>query len=61
MMDLDALIDEQRIYYGYRSLDWDQWIRHYMRETESEFDEILAGSPLRGDILEMACGTGYWT
>jgi SAM-dependent methyltransferase len=61
MADLDSLIEGQRVYYGHRARDWDQWIRNYMRGTEAEFDEILAASPLDGDILEMACGTGYWT
>jgi SAM-dependent methyltransferase len=60
-MSTDALLTKQQDYYRNRARDWDQWIRHYMREVEGDFDELLAAGPLEGDVLELACGTGYWT
>lgn len=61
MIDVDGLLAQQQVYYNERSLDWDQWIRNYMRQAAAEIDDLLAARPLDGDILDLACGTGYWT
>lgn len=61
MVDLDQLLAGQQDYYRARADDWSQWIDHYMEPVQPEFDQLLADGPLRGDVLEMASGTGYWT
>lgn len=61
MVELDQLLADQQDYYRGRAADWGQWIAHYMGPVESEFDRLLSEGPLHGDVLDMACGTGYWT
>lgn len=61
MVDIKKMLVDQQAYYSYRAEDWNQWIRNYMRPVQDEVDQLIRDSPLYGDILEMACGTGFWT
>jgi demethylmenaquinone methyltransferase/2-methoxy-6-polyprenyl-1,4-benzoquinol methylase len=72
-MDEAALLDEQRAYYRARAREYDQWWERtgrFDRGPEANarwFEEAaIAQRALerfdpRGDMLELACGTGIWT
>ncbi|MEU6841186.1 class I SAM-dependent methyltransferase [Streptomyces sp. NPDC046716] len=54
-----ALMAEQMAYYRARAPEYD---RPY--KDRADLRELLAGIdelPVRGDVLELACGTGQWT
>lgn len=67
------LLDEQLAYYEERAGEYDDWWERrgrYDRGKElnarwrSEIATVRAvfdGLPLRGDVVELASGTGYWT
>ena len=71
--DTAALLDEQMAYYRARSPEYDQWwLRagkydrgpRFLRSWDEETDQVRAALDefgLRGRILEIACGTGWWT
>lgn len=61
MTDVTKLLLNQQKYYDNRSKDWTQWLSRYMRPVQDEVDSLLAQSPLNDDVLDMACGTGFWT
>ena len=56
MDELDPLLAEQVSYYRARGGDYDEAYRG--RES---WDEVVDLLPIRGDVLELACGTGRWT
>jgi len=71
--DRSAILVGQRDYYRARAPEYDEWIMRrgrydhgpemnarWFAETESVRDALL-GVDLRGDVLEMAAGTGHWT
>lgn len=72
-MDDGALLEEQKAYYRARAPEYDEWFLRRgpydggpeeNRRWWAEFDEVRAA--LRsfapsGQILELACGTGWWT
>lgn len=60
-MDTTDLLQKQQEYYDGRAADWQRWITRYMRPVETEVARRLAELPLDGHVLDMACGTGYWT
>ena len=70
---LDALLDEQILYYRRRADEYDDWFLRKGRYDRGEaqrntwFDEVedvrgaLDAARPRGRVLELACGTGLWT
>jgi SAM-dependent methyltransferase len=69
----DALLTEQLDYYRARAGEYDQWWfregrfdrgaeanAEWFAET-SELERVLERFGPRGDVLEVACGTGLWT
>jgi SAM-dependent methyltransferase len=69
----DAVLTEQLDYYRARAPEYDRW---WLREGRfdrgpeantrwfaetTELERVLARFEPRGDVLELACGTGLWT
>lgn len=60
MTDEDqGLIQEQIAYYRARAGEYD--LLYTRREDWRELLPVLDRMPVRGDVLELACGTGAWT
>jgi len=69
----DARLAEQRRYYAERAPEYDDWWYrrgHYALDAETEarwwadvaeVEEALRAFAPRGDVLELAAGTGIWT
>ncbi len=72
-MSSDGSIEEQISYYRSRAEEYDEWFLRqgrYDRDTEwnrrwyDEVEEVLAELESfrpAGEVLELACGTGWWT
>ena len=73
MTDASRLLEEQKAYYAARAPEYDEWWlrsgRHdrgpefrsrWIAET-NEVRAALAAFGAHGRILEIACGTGWWT
>jgi demethylmenaquinone methyltransferase/2-methoxy-6-polyprenyl-1,4-benzoquinol methylase len=72
-MSDEALLAEQLEYYRARASEYDRWwLREgrFDRGTEANarwfaetamLEQVLARFHPRGDVLELACGTGLWT
>ena len=70
---VEQLLWEQRRYYGERAPEYDDWWfrrARYRLEREAEdkwfadvveLEAALEGFAPRGDVLELAAGTGNWT
>jgi demethylmenaquinone methyltransferase/2-methoxy-6-polyprenyl-1,4-benzoquinol methylase len=70
---IERLLAEQRAYYRARAPEYDEWwqrVGRYDRgpqasahwnEEVAELEAWLAGVAVEGDVLELACGTGWWT
>ncbi len=69
----DDLLEEQRAFYRARAPEYDEWWQgrgRYRRERHQErewgrqlaaVEAALASFNPRGDVLELAGGTGWWT
>jgi len=55
---ISDVVHEQQLYYRKRAGEYDATSDH---PDFREGQRLLAGLPLRGDVLELACGTGRWT
>ncbi len=72
-MELERVLAEQRDYYRARAPEYDAWFLRQGRydrgeahraQWEAEVERLeraLAAFAPSGDILELACGTGWWT
>lgn len=72
-MDDDDLLEEQRAFYRARAPEYDEWWQGRGRYDRGEeqaqewarqvatVDAALAAFDPRGDVLELAGGTGWWT
>jgi demethylmenaquinone methyltransferase/2-methoxy-6-polyprenyl-1,4-benzoquinol methylase len=68
-----GILDQQLAYYRARAGEYDEWFLRegrYDRGEEhkrawfaevAEVEAALAEARPRGDVLELACGTGIWT
>lgn len=61
MTTTESLIESQLAYYRARATEYDDTFVPYMDAAlPAVLDRLRAGN-IRGDVLELASGTGYWT
>jgi demethylmenaquinone methyltransferase/2-methoxy-6-polyprenyl-1,4-benzoquinol methylase len=57
--DDDTLLAEQIAYYRAGAAEYDR--PYAEREDLQRLRAVADGLPIAGDVLELACGTGWWT
>ncbi|MFF2079211.1 class I SAM-dependent methyltransferase [Kitasatospora sp. NPDC058162] len=60
-MSIEKLVATQQEYYDERAVEYDDTFVPYQEAASPALLERLATGELRGDVLELAPGTGYWT
>ncbi|MEN3284286.1 MAG: hypothetical protein V7607_5426 [Solirubrobacteraceae bacterium] len=62
MLSLPQLVATQSDYYQRWADEYTAWIEDYMRPVRAELWDRLRKIPaIRGKVLELACGSGYFT
>ncbi|MGE5286371.1 MAG: class I SAM-dependent methyltransferase [Micromonosporaceae bacterium] len=59
--ELDALLTEQVAYYRARATEYDATVPDVFGADRAFWDRLVGQLPIRGDVVELACGTGRWT
>lgn len=59
--NVNALLQSQREYYRQRAKEYDRTYVPYMAPAAPALRARLARGGIRGEVLELASGTGFWT
>jgi SAM-dependent methyltransferase len=59
--DSDATLNEQIAYYRARATEYDATLVGDVEALSQRFADLLQDLDPRGEVLEIACGTGLWT
>jgi demethylmenaquinone methyltransferase/2-methoxy-6-polyprenyl-1,4-benzoquinol methylase len=57
----DRILAEQMAYYRARAGEYDDTAYPQRERDEARIDTLVSALNVRGDVLELACGTGMWT
>jgi SAM-dependent methyltransferase len=58
---LATLLAEQIAYYRARATEYDATVPGTLLADRALWDRLVGELPIRGHVLELACGTGRWT
>src|SRR4051812_40807239 len=57
----DPRLDAQVRYYRHRAREYDSTSYGHLEELAPRIDRVLDELGPRGNVIELACGTGFWT